>query len=61
MQTIIEAARETPIIHQTQVLVVGSGLGGFAAAISLQTNTDFADVDIKQVQQTLLKQGARVH
>ena len=35
METINEVARETPIIHQTEVLVVGSGPGGLAAAIAL--------------------------
>ena len=40
--------------------VNGQG-AGVAAAVSLQNNTDFADVDIKQVQQTLLAQGARIH
>ena len=34
MTTISEAARETPIIHHTDVLVVGSGPGGLAAAIA---------------------------
>ncbi|MCS5593245.1 MAG: FAD-dependent oxidoreductase [Porticoccaceae bacterium] len=34
MATISEAARETPIIHHTDVLVVGSGPGGLAAAIA---------------------------
>ena len=28
METINELARETPIIHRTEVLVVGSGPGG---------------------------------
>lgn len=34
MKTISEAARQTPIIHNTEVLVVGSGPGGLAAAIA---------------------------
>ena len=34
MATINEPIRETPIIHQTEVLVVGSGPGGLAAAIA---------------------------
>jgi len=40
--------------------VNGQG-AGVAAAISLQSKCDFAEVDIKLVQQTLLKQGARIH
>ncbi|WP_204218533.1 FAD-dependent oxidoreductase, partial [Loktanella sp. S4079] len=31
---ITEPARETPVIHETDVLVVGSGPGGLAAAIA---------------------------
>ena len=34
METIQEVARETPVIHKTEVLVVGSGPGGLAAAIA---------------------------
>ena len=34
METINELARETPIIHRTEVLVGGSGPGGLAAAIA---------------------------
>lgn len=33
-QTIQEPARDTPVIHQTDVLVVGSGPGGLAAALA---------------------------
>lgn len=34
MISIHEPARETPVIHDTEVLVVGSGPGGLAAAIA---------------------------
>ena len=34
MATIKEAARETPVVHRTDVLVVGSGPGGLAAAMA---------------------------
>lgn len=34
MQTITEPARDTPVIHSTDVLVVGSGPGGLAAALA---------------------------
>jgi len=34
MGSITEAARQTPVIHHTEVLVVGSGPGGLAAAIA---------------------------
>lgn len=33
-QTILEPAREIPVIHETDVLVVGSGPGGLAAALA---------------------------
>ena len=32
MQTITEPARQTPVAHETDVLVVGAGPGGSAAA-----------------------------
>ena len=34
MPTITEPARQTPVIHETDVLVVGSGPGGLAAALA---------------------------
>lgn len=34
MRRIPEAARETPVVHETEVLVVGSGPGGLAAALA---------------------------
>ncbi|MEL7452274.1 MAG: FAD-dependent oxidoreductase [Pseudomonadota bacterium] len=34
IQTITEAPRETPVIHETDVLVVGSGPSGLAAALA---------------------------
>ncbi|NIZ60096.1 pyridine nucleotide-disulfide oxidoreductase [Sedimentitalea sp. CY04] len=33
-QTITEPSREIPVIHQTEVLVIGSGPGGLAAALA---------------------------
>ena len=39
-----------------------SGQGaGTAAAVSLRSNCDYAEVDVSAVQQELLKQGARIH
>ena len=40
--------------------VNGQG-AGVAAAVSIQSNVDVADVDIKKVQKKLLHQGARIH
>jgi hypothetical protein len=40
--------------------VNGQG-AGVAAAISIQTNVDVAEVDIRKVQEKLLQQGARIH
>ncbi|HTL49986.1 MAG TPA: FAD-dependent oxidoreductase, partial [Steroidobacteraceae bacterium] len=34
MRRIAEAARETLVVHETEVLVVGSGPGGLAAALA---------------------------
>ena len=41
METINELARETPIIHRTEVLVVGRGPGGLAAAIASPKSIEF--------------------
>ena len=40
--------------------VNGQG-AGVAAAVSLQTNVDVADVNIDKVQKKLIEQGARIH
>ena len=40
--------------------VNGQG-AGVAAAVSIQTNVDVADVNIKKVQKKLIEQGARIH
>ena len=40
--------------------VNGQG-AGVAAAVSIQTKVDVADVDINKVQKALIKQGARIH
>ena len=34
MRHIAEAARKTPVKHETEVLVVGGGPGGLAAALA---------------------------
>ncbi len=34
MNVITEPARQTPVIHRTEVLVAGSGPGGLAAALA---------------------------
>ena len=33
-KTVTEPARAVPVIHETEVLVVGSGPGGLAAALA---------------------------
>jgi hypothetical protein len=40
--------------------VNGQG-AGVAAAVSIQTNVDVADVNINKVQKKLIEQGARIH
>ncbi|KGK78721.1 pyridine nucleotide-disulfide oxidoreductase [Thalassobacter stenotrophicus] len=46
MQTITEPSRETSVIHKTDVLVVGSGPGGLAAALAaVRTGVDVCLVE----------------
>ena len=40
--------------------VNGQG-AGVAAALSVQSKKDFSELDVKQLQQLLVKQGARIH
>jgi hypothetical protein len=40
--------------------VNGQG-AGVAAATSIQSNVDVANVDIRKVQKNLIQQGARIH
>ena len=46
MKSIREPARETPVIHETDILVVGSGPGGLAAALAAAR----ADVSVALVE-----------
>jgi len=39
MQTVIEAGRSTPVLAETEVLVVEGGPAGLAAAQSIEDNT----------------------
>jgi thioredoxin reductase len=60
MTTILEPARETPVIHDTEVLVVGSGPGGLAAAIAVARGVALEAVDVAAMQDVLRGQGVRV-
>ena len=63
---ITEPAKQIDVIHETDVLVVGSGPGVLAAALAaaalaVKTRCDLADVDMNAVQGALAKQGVRYH
>ena len=55
--TITEPARETPVHAVTQVLVVGGGPAGFAAALAARANDPVSDVDTDKLWAELRGQG----
>jgi succinate dehydrogenase/fumarate reductase flavoprotein subunit len=60
---ITEPAREIDVIHETDVLVVGSGPDGLAAALaaapSLKAGRELQDVKISDIHKELDNQGVR--
>ena len=57
----IQAAILIRMVRNMMCCAVNGQGAGVVAAISIQTNVTVADVDIKRVQEQLLKQGARIH
>ena len=55
-----EPSREISVVHETDVLVVGSDPGGVAAAMSVKHQQDFSELNIHLVQTELLRQGVRI-
>lgn len=60
MKTVTLPQKPIPVIAETDVLVVGSGPGGLAAAVSLKTGKSTADVCVTDVQTELKRQGVRI-
>jgi hypothetical protein len=46
-----------PLIDETEVLVVASGSAGVAAGVSIKGSRGTSEVDIKNLQQELVKLG----
>jgi 2-polyprenyl-6-methoxyphenol hydroxylase-like FAD-dependent oxidoreductase len=59
MEKVNEAARSVDVALEADVLVVGSGPGGLAAAVSLKRDEAFDRLNIGAVQKELARQGAR--
>jgi ribulose 1,5-bisphosphate synthetase/thiazole synthase len=60
MKQIKETAKAVDVIAETDILVVGSGPAGLAAAVSIKDNVTYSAVDIKKVQKALKKQQVRI-
>ncbi len=60
MRSVYEKEKQLPILAETDVLVVGGGPAGLAAAVAVKTGKTTSQVDIQTVQKKLVKQGVRI-
>ncbi len=60
MRSVYEQERQLPILAVTDVLVVGGGPAGLAAAVAVKTDKTTSKVDIQTVQKRLVNQGVRI-
>jgi len=55
---VIQPRRELPVLHKTDVLVVGAGPAGVAAALAVQDKCLPRQVDVHKLQKILKEQDA---
>ena len=58
MKHITEAAKQVPVIAETDVLVVGSGPGGLAAALAVQRGVASREISSKDIIAVTVEHGA---
>ena len=61
MKQIKEAPKVVDVVAQADILIVGGGPAGLAAAVSVKDNVNCSAIDIQKLQKLLKKQVVRIN